>query len=633
MRFIAIVLFAVATAAYADTSPQTIVHLLDYIGVDYPQFVKDRKVLDASEYQEQQEFAAQVLDLIGKQPQVAQRAQLLEGATALKRAIDAKDDGAKVAALAGELRRQAIDAYRIAVVPRGIPDMKRGAALYAASCASCHGAEGRGDGPASKGLDPAPANFHDRARMVQRSVYGLYNTISLGVAGTSMPPCSSLGVDERWALAFHVAALGADPALASRGRELWSAGKSKELGSMRVVATATPSEIAKDKGPDAAAVFAWLTAHPEALAEGREAPVDFARRTLRESVAAYKVGRRDEAQRLALNAYLEGFELAEASLDAIDRNLRQEVEAQMIAYRDALRRAVPADQAAHLADRIDGLLAASADKLGGSGLSPSTAAVSAFFILVREGLEALLVVAAIIAFLIKSGRREALPWIHAGWVGALALGAVTWFVASTLIDISGATRELTEGFTALAAAAILLYAGFWLHDKSHAQGWKRFIERYLKDALQKGTLWTLAGLSFLAVYREAFETVLFYQALWQQAGEGAQTAILGGAAGGAATLGFLAWLILRYGVRLPVGLFFSACSALMAVLAFAFTGHGVKALQEAGMVPASPLGTFSFPALGLYPTTQSLAAQAFVLILICLVYAWVRVARTDGVKA
>jgi high-affinity iron transporter len=278
------------------------------------------------------------------------------------------------------------------------------------------------------------------------------------------------------------------------------------------------------------------------------------------------------------------------------------------------------------------LLAATAEKIGGAGLSATTAAISAFFILVREGLEALLVVAAIIAFLTKSGRREAMPWIHAGWIGALVLGAVTWFLASTLIAISGATRELTEGVTALLAAVILLYVGFWLHGKSYAHAWKAFIDQHLGAALQGGTLWALAGVSFLAVYREAFETVLFYQALWQQVGEGAHGSVIIGFLCGVAVLAMLAWAILRYSIRLPIGPFFAICSVLMAVLAVVFTGHGIKALQEAGMIAAVPFTNFNLPALGIYATVESMLGQLFVLLTVIATFVWSHHANRSAVK-
>ena len=114
----------------------------------------------------------------------------------------------------------------------------------------------------------------------------------------------------------------------------------------------------------------------------------------------------------------------------------------------------------------------------------------------------------------KTGRRDALPYVHAGWIAALVLGAITWALATFFVEISGANRELTEGLTALVAAAMLLYVGWWLHGKSYAQAWARFIKEQVGQALAKRTLWAMAAVSFFAVYREMFEIVLFYQALW-----------------------------------------------------------------------------------------------------------------------
>ena len=627
-RVVFVLLLAFSLSAHADNTAQTVVHMLDYVSVDYPSFVKDGKVVDETEYKEQREFSAQVVELLRKLPNVPQQAELLKEAQQLQARIDAKASGAEVSKLASELRWRVIGAYRVAVAPTSAPDLKRGATLYAQQCSACHGAQGRGDGPAAKGLDPRPANFHDADRMDQRSVYGLYSTITLGVTGTSMPAFSQLSDDDRWALAFYVGGLGVDRERAARGEALWKRGRGhEELGNLRAVTTVDNREVVARHGEDMASVFAWLKTNPSAVQARGESPVAYSRRLLAESAVAYAAGKTEEAQRLALTSYLEGFELAEASLDAVDRNLRQEVEAQMIAYRDLLRRGASAREVETLAKHIDALLASSAEKLESEGLSPTTAAVSAFFILAREGLEALLVVAAIIALLKKAGRTEALPWIHAGWLGALALGVVTWFVAATLIQISGATRELTEGVTALLAALILLYVGFWLHDKSHAQGWRSFLEQHLQHALQRGTLWALAGVSFLAVYREAFETVLFYQALWQQAGEGAQGSIIVGLTGAVVTLVVAAWAIVRSGTRLPIGLFFSICSILMAVLAVVFAGHGIKGLQEAGLIAASPLDIPGVPLLGFYPTTQTIMAQVIVLVVVVAMYTWPRANR------
>ena len=132
-RLLLVALLAVSCSARADTTAQTIVHMLDYMSVDYPEFVKDGKVLDEAEYKEQQEFSGQVTVLLGKLPEVAQRAELLKQAETLKARIDAKAPGAEVSKLASSLRWRVIEAYKLTVAPKSIPDLKRGAALYAAA--------------------------------------------------------------------------------------------------------------------------------------------------------------------------------------------------------------------------------------------------------------------------------------------------------------------------------------------------------------------------------------------------------------------------------------------------------------------------------------------------------------------
>ena len=473
---------------------------------------------------------------------------------------------------------------------------------------------GRGDGPAAKGLEPAPSDFHDAERMAQRSVYGLYNTITLGVAGTSMSAFGRLGEAERWALAFHVATLGAPQERLREGGALWKAGEARgAFPDLTNVATLSANEVGERFGERAAAVQAWLRANPEALAAIKPAPLAFTRAKLAEAPAHYAQGDRAAARDAAIRGYLEGFELVEASLANVDAGLAREIERRMLDLRAAIERGEPPGAVADQVRAIEALLAAAERTLGAGDLSPATAFASAFLILLREGLEAILVLAAILAFAAKTGRRDALPYVHTGWIAALALGAVTWAAATWFIEISGANRELTEGVTALAAAAMLLYVGWWLHGKSYAQAWARFVRDRVGQALAKRTLWAMAAVSFFAVYREMFEIVLFYQALWAQAGESGRSAVLGGMAAAALALAVIGFVIFKYSVRLPIGPFFAATSFLLALLAVVFTGHGVAALQEAGVIRVTRLGFEPVTLLGIYPTVEALGAQAAVL--------------------
>lgn len=615
-------------AAPSGTSLQdaeNIVHMLDYVSVDYPEFVQDGQVLDPAEYQEQLEFASQVRTLLEALPQTAQQPGLVAQAAALKRRIEAKAPGEEVSRLAANLRWAVIDAYHLTVTPKRAPDLSRARALYAEHCARCHGAQGGGDGAAAAGLDPPPSNFHDQARMASRSLYGLYNTITLGVAGTAMTGFRHFSEEDRWALAFHVAGMGVDPTLLQKGMTLWRGGVGRNVFSgLKPLATLTRKEVAEKHGEEAAAVMAWLAVHPEALEPATGSPIAESRRLLAESVEAYRRGDRAEALRRAVSAYLEGFELAEASLDAVASGLRVEVENAMTGYRSLLRAGAPASEVERRAAEIDALLVEAQNRLGGDGLSPTAAAVSAFVILLREGLEAILVLAAVIAFLVKAERRDLLKYVHAGWIGALFLGLATWAVASELVKVSGAGRELTEGITALLAAAILLYVGFWLHSKAHAHAWKAFIEQRLKGALSRGTASVLVAVAFLAVYREVFETVLFYQALWAQTGDTGGGSITVGFLTATAALIALSWAVFRYGVRLPVGPFFTVSSTLLALLAVVFVGQGVAALQEAGSLPADLVAFPRVPVLGIYPTVQTLTAQVAALLLVIAGFFWLR---------
>lgn len=554
----------------------------------------------------------QAVASIEQLPDRPARGALLAQARALLAQVRAKAAGDTVAAAANRLRWDLIAAYRLAVAPKQPPRLAAAPALYVAQCAGCHGASGRGDGPAAQGMDPAAADFHDDERMRMRSVYGLYNTITLGVAGTAMRGYGELSEDERWALAFHVAALRHGADAMQRGQAAWAQPSSRAaLRDLAALATLSPAEVLAQHGPVATQAQAWLTAHPEALAAAAPKPLDLARDKLDEAVARYAEGEREAARQLAIAAYLEGFEPVENNLDAVNAALRGQIEREMMALRHRIGSAQPAAEVAAQATRIKALLDQAQGELGGDALAPATAFASALLILLREGLEAILVLAAIMAFVRKTGRRDAMPWIHLGWAGAVVLGTATWFAADRLITISGAGRELTEGVTALLAAVMLLYVGYWLHSKSVARAWQRYISDQVDSALGqgRGAWWALAAVSFLAVYRELFEIVLFYQALWVQAGEPGQHAVLGGFGVAAMLLALLAWAILKYSVRLPIAPFFAVTAGLLAALAVVFAGHGVAALQEAGVLQASPVRFVSIPLLGVHATAQGLLAQ------------------------
>jgi high-affinity iron transporter len=614
----ALLLFA--NSAGAQESTQTLLHLLDYIAVDYPEAVADGEIRNTAEFEEMREFAATTRTLLDGLPSSAGRDELLRDAATLAARIEAKAPAHEIASLAGSLRTAIARVYGVQTAPSRTPDLANGKLLYEQQCAACHGAQGFGDGVAGKTLEPAPTNFHDRARASQRSTYGLYSTITLGVDGTGMRAYSELSDAQRWNLAFYVANFAATDAMRSKGASLWSAGKGRDaFPQLGPVAALSASETLATHGEDAVAIQAYLRAHPEVLAEAKPHPIRFAAETLEKSVQAYVAGDRASARQLAIQAYLEGYELAEASVRAADADLATETERAMMAYRTLLQSGASQDQVREQSAEVQELLRASLDRVETTRSSAAATFTSALVILLREGMEAILVVAAILAFLARANRPEARRWVHAGWIAALALGALTWVVSNYLVQISGASREVTEGATALISAALLLYVGYWLHSKSHGAAWQKFIQDKVGGALARGGSQLLALVSFLAVYREVFETVLFYQALSAQAPDGGHM-ILTGSLLGAVLLTGVAWAILRASVRLPVGTFFSVSGTILVVLAAIFAGQGIAALQEAGRIGVTPFGSFAIPFLGIHPTAETWLAQLAVALLVAAGY-------------
>jgi high-affinity iron transporter len=315
-----------------------------------------------------------------------------------------------------------------------------------------------------------------------------------------------------------------------------------------------------------------------------------------------------------LSAYLDGFEPVEAVLSARDHGLMIRIETAMANLRNGISRGEPVETVRGQVRALDDLFAQAESVLGSSQASGMSSFVAAFTILVREGLEAILIVIAMITFLIKAERRDVLPYVHGGWAAALAAGAATWVAATWMINISGASRELTEGFGSLFAALVLLWVGIWMHGKSNAESWQRYIREKLTHALNRRSAWFLFLLAFVVVYREVFETILFYAAIWSQ-GNGAW--VLAGAGAAVAVLAVVGIVMMRYSKQLPIGKFFAYSALLIAVLAVVLIGKGVSALQEAGYLPIALLSGFPrIEILGVYPTREGVIAQILMAVLL-----------------
>jgi high-affinity iron transporter len=607
----------------AASNAEVILHSLNYIGIDYPDAVTNGKITNKEEYEEQLEFAGQVKALLKAEG----AKDLLPAADRLLDAIKTRQPAARIRALTQQISQQVVKRFKVTTAPRRTPDLQHARQLYTQNCLGCHGTSGGGDGPLARGLTPAPTDFTEWGRQSERTLYSLFSTITQGVDGTAMRAFSNLNARDRWALAFYVGSFMFTDAQRHQGASLWQAGQHPaSLGKLKSLSTTAPAHIKRTLGNDGLAILAFLRSKPSALEALHPAPLQTARIRMEASFAAAMKGDRKKAYQLALAAYLDGFELAESSLRAANAKLVTQIEGAMLEYRSALRKGTAATIKGHY-NKAMSLLHEAEILSDSSRLTPRASFVSAMVILLREGLEAILILAAISSVLIKSGRRDALWYLHIGWIAAIALGVVTWYVSENIISISGSGREMTEGITALLATAVLLYVGFWLHGKTHAARWQQFINERIQKALHGGALWILASISFLAVYREIFETVLFYQALYQQTSGDAGISLFGGIATGLVLLALITWIILKTSLNLPLRLFFKINSAVMLLLAFTFIGHGIAGLQKAGVISVSIINAPEIGLLGIYPTTQTILAQVLLLVVFAAYFIYERRSR------
>ncbi|MEK6553876.1 MAG: FTR1 family protein, partial [Bdellovibrionota bacterium] len=212
---------------------------------------------------------------------------------------------------------------------------------------------------------------------------------------------------------------------------------------------------------------------------------------------------------------------------------------------------------------------------------------------------------------------EAIKWVHAGWIAAVAVGIVAWFASGALLQMSGLSRELMEGAISLFAVAVLIYVGFWLHRYTEMKRWRAFLEEKLRHGLTKGNFIGLAVVSFLAVFREAFEVVLFLRAIWIDLDPSGQTVAGVGVLSSFALLAILSYFAVKQSKKLPLSKLFSVCSWTMMILAVVLAGKGAHSLQEAGLISVASLPVpVRIDLLGIYPSYQTISLQVAIMLLL-----------------
>jgi high-affinity iron transporter len=551
--------------------------------------------------------------------------------------ITTKSSVIKVEEVSNNIKEKIISSYNIIPHPEKSPSLEAGKELYGNNCSQCHGVSGAGDGPLATGLNPPPTKLIDPDFYSGLSPFKVHNTMTFGISGTAMPSFPQISDDKKWDVAFYVLSLASKNEGHISGEEIASS-LPQEIKDFKNLATLSNNQVRDKIAPHLGSEeeqYIAVSYLRKGIFDSSSFEVSALAMTsglLNESLDLYRAGKTKESYEKTLDAYLLGFEQVEPDLFVKDRKFTAAMEANFGDYRNAIKSGKSVAEIENLNSKLQNSLNSASVILESKSTSKFLSFLNSFAIMVREGLEAILIIAAIIAFLNATGSRKSVKYIHYGWIAALVAGVLTWFLAKTVISISGAQREIIEGITALLAAAVLFYVSYWLITKIEVKKWKEYIQGKVENAVSRNSVIALVSVSFFAVYREAFETVLFYQALWFQA-ENSQSAVIWGIIAGGAVLVVLFFVIFKMALRIPIKYFFTFTSIFLYFLAFILLGKGIQELQEAGVVSATPVDFLPYvDAIGFYPTLETAVPQGLLVLAFAFATFWLGYVKREREK-
>lgn len=625
--------------------------IVGYVQGDYHAAVADKRVINPDEYDEMLDFTSRAVNLLARieaRDGSLQDSSLASHLGQLVKCVRAKCSNKEIIAITGRIKEIVKTTFAIASAPKDHPNLARGKEIYLQACASCHGSKGDADTPLANTLNPPPRSFFDAQFMATASPFKFFNTLQTGISGTTMRAYAGIYPSkDLWSVSFYLLGLRysdlvaagspkafvGDQAVKTLDLDLLSASSDSELGEWLAGKSKRFQELSDAEKRQ---WLGWLRLRSpyersrplRGSSHSKDQPAEdlwgYIGGQLESVQSLYSSGDRQAAGDALLDAYLDGFEKIERQVRLLDAALATRIEQQFSRLRSYVENAQTEKFRATLHSLHSSL--SSAKELGplggkqrGSSYWLNVDFLAALLIILREGLEAFLIVVALLLVVKNMGVAGARRWIHAGWIAAVVAGYLSYLLFEKVIQISGAQRELIEAVVTGFAMLVLFYTGFWLLSNTEQRQWGSYLRAKTRGILTRKHMYGLTLMSFLAVFREAAETVLFYSALYSSASS--PFMISCGFLVGLSLLLLLCFAILKFEVKLPLGVFFRSTSFFMLLLSVVLCGKAVNELIAAGYLTGTPLEilpTLDF--LGVYPQLQTLGAQLLMLALTALIY-------------
>ena len=573
-----------------------IVMMLNIAAKEFEEGVVNGKIVVAPEYEESLVFLQQAIErfarLSAEIPDSQKVEKLKNQLINIMGLVKDKADSQKVWAEVNSINSELLATFNIEINKTPITPISlvNGKKIFESNCLICHGLTGNGDGPMASQFDPSPAVLSN-AKLTgdaNTTAYDNFEVINVGIANTAMMAWAGvLSETQIWDVTYYL----------------------RTFSNVNVQLPPVNLELA--------------TIESSADSNLATLVVEEVRGLLDKSLEIYKSGQGDNAAEVAFDAYL-AYEKIESNLITKDRSLGVSLESVFSRYRGEIKRNAPFDHVQSLNNEIN-LKLSKGLKLLKSEVGFTGMFFQSFSIIVREGFEAILIIAALIAFLIKSRNQARVKSIHIGVVVGILASFATAYIIQEILHLNMANQELLEGWIMLTAVVVLFWVSYWLVSKIETRKWQNYINKKMRGALSKGNTFTLGAVAFISVYREGFETVLFYKALYLYA-DNATGGIIPGFLAGCVVLAGVFYLINTLGMRIPIKWFFGFTSVLLYYMAFTFMGKGVHELQmgeQVSMTVANFLPSIHW--LGMYPTWETFIGQAvlFAAFVFALVYTFV----------
>ncbi len=581
-----------------------IVHMLNYLSNDYKNAVENGKVKSEDELKEMIGFAENIdKEIKALKINTSQKDTLLGYSAKIVELVNNHADQSKLKEVSASAKRFLLLNTGLKTYPTNYPSISKGRTIYIGNCAKCHGDKGNGEGEDGKLLDPKPRNFLDNEKMSGISPFAAFNTVRYGIEGTGMKAHNNLTDSEVWDVAFYVLHL-------RHGQ------KTKTAPTLSLEQIATKSDDELKTLVDGQSLSAIRTYEPDS---SNEKAIDKAKSLLAKAHDLCLASDLEGADKLVTLAYLEGIEPYEFELKKTNPELIPVIEKQIAKIHETIQNKEAAQTVREL-KKLDELLGKVESSVGGKDYKPLFSAFMTLSILMREGLEALLVIIIFMNILSVTNLEQWKKYVHLGWISAIGVGVLLWMGLGEIIKSSKLKMELLEGSLTITAVFLLVYVGFWLHKKSSIEQWKEFIQQKIKSETGKASFWGIFSLSFLVVFREIFESILFISTVDIQSRGEHRLYILLGCLIAFALIIALYFIFTKVSKNIPFKKIINFSIAILSVLAVTLIGKGIHSFQEAGIINQSFLNFEAIDLLGIFPTWQTLSAQIAMIIFLWFLY-------------